>query len=391
MSVWQTAGSADKVPGPGYSKNDAAGVEAARSKLEPAGSKPDAAGVGAPTEIPLGGGGDSDTRWREVHQKLDLILARVIGVEDVVGELVAGVAHFADERPPRVRRVSMDSRAEAATTTVPLASECGDDVTSKQDGGQQCASDKHKGDMAEDSTTPTASPQTKTPNPAQRPCMETNLTSLVNLDSMSDRSVDPAGFERRKRAPGSLATRVHSQPRLRTVPCPQKALGVPATATNGEASKVATQGPIQRVLGQMDPPGFNDGTDLRVTDATVIERPLLKPRKNGVGPHTPFQIVCNSRILNKNAHIAPTYVLCRFRSGPAQNAGFCTRTMATRSLGRRRQASTTSRAASRNRWSVGPRTANNSFCSKKSIVATRRSFSRTTRTLRQTRRATALF
>lgn len=248
-----------------------------------------AAGMGARTANCAEGLWVPDPKWRsEVERMLALILTRVAGVEDAVGNLASGIATTVGEKG---RNVVNEANVQGYSSTVPLQDERVDVATSNAHAGRQCASHSNQGDTVEDCTTPLGAEIQQNPQPVQHPRTETNMEILVNLDTESDQSRDIAAVECRKRTPESHAKRVHSQPRQRVVPCNRQLLGVPATTPNEDPTHVATPNPIQRAPRYKDPPGY-DATDFGVSAEPSNEPPLLQPRKNGVSRHPHFPIFC---------------------------------------------------------------------------------------------------
>ena len=298
--------------------------------------KAETADMTARTINGIQGGQEPDQNWRtEVMSMLALILTRVTGVEDVVQGVVAGMATLARDRQGKGRNSSEDVCQQTSGNTVLVHDEHNEHVdvaaANPGGGGQHCESPRNDGDMSEDTTTPMAlDNQAKsatgvshksdgnlaladttqramekqstaatggshidkaengtTPATGGLTVGEPNAALLVNLDSLTSQSGNSAPFEVRRRPPRTTPRLLHTQPRMRAVPCARQLPCTPAAATNGEGRRVATPNPIHRAVRYKDPPGYNDATDFGVAYTPILKPPKLQPRTNGVSCHPP--------------------------------------------------------------------------------------------------------
>ena len=232
------------------------------------------------------------------------ILTRVTGVEDAVQSVVAGMANFARDRKGKGGNANEDAWQQSSGNTVLINDDRVDAEASNPDGvGQKCVSHSHDSDMAQEGTLQRALLKHLLPatvgshsDKAERhavsatagqPAGEPNVALLVNLDSITDQSEDNTPFQVRRRPQRTTPMLVHSQPRMRAVPCARKLPYMPVTATSGEGRPVATPNPNQGAAWYKDPPGYNDATDFGFSYTPILKPPRLQPKTNGVSCQPP--------------------------------------------------------------------------------------------------------
>lgn len=156
-------------------------------------------------------------------------------------------------------------------------------ATSSPADWQQCGSQTNADDMVEDVTTPNCPSKEPTPEQLHHDGTEPTRPILVDLEDTSNHSRDNRGAaDTRNITPESRGKRVHSQPRLRVVPCAKRLLGVPATTPSGDSSADVSPPPINFKRRYKDPPGYSDARDFGDSVEPCMKAPLLQPKTHGV-------------------------------------------------------------------------------------------------------------
>ena len=251
---------------------------------------------GGPT--PSGGakcracGCDNGCDWRAaVDRTLGLILERVGRVEDGIGSVAGDIANVMGELRAISRNVREDTAVRARRLKVRMQAPRTNAATSKTSDWQQCVSLSNAGDMVDDVATPRCPRKELPVQHEEPPGTEAKRPILVDLDNTSKESGDNNDlFGVRKRTPESVGKRVHSQPRLRVVPCAKKLLATTANAATGECSAGVIATPTLYAPKYKDPPGYENATDFGATEEPYFKPPLLQPKTNGVRPHPTYGI-----------------------------------------------------------------------------------------------------
>lgn len=161
------------------------------------------------------------------------------------------------------------------------------DSTSNRSEWRQCARQRNAGDMFQDAGTPTCPQKDPRPPQVDLPGTQASRPILVDLDASPTQDGDnSASDELPTRTPDSHGKRVHSQPRLRVVPCSKRMLGVTSTADTEEASAEASPGPTTFRPRYKDPPGYDHVRDFGAAEPHY-KPPLLQPKTHGVSRHLP--------------------------------------------------------------------------------------------------------
>lgn len=249
--------------------------------------QPEATKISARTANCHACGQVQEAAWRsEVDRTLALILRRVARVEDAIGNVASGIASLLKEFKDGQPDVGRGARVLPTAATCHAEEDLLIFATSNPSGWKQCASQSNADDMVEDVTNPQCNQQQPCTSPIVPPCTESNLPNLVDLDNISNQSGDNnAAVGGRNRTPESVGKRVHSQPRLRVVPCARKLLGVAAEATIGEAIAGPSITKTLYTPRYKDPPGYDNIADFGGADEPQFKLPTLQPKTHGVSLH----------------------------------------------------------------------------------------------------------
>jgi hypothetical protein len=218
-----------------------------------------------------------------MNRMLELVLNRVAGVEAAIGNVSAGVTHIIGEMEVMGRNVCQAGRGQSHSTTVPIQHDPPNAGISSPSGGQRGASQSKAGGMVEDVATPHRPPKQPPSQPEEVPGMGMDRPILVDLDDTSSGS-ENNGFrvEGRDRNAMTLGARVHTQPRLRSVPCARQLLAGADTETTADTSAEGSPSRPPQSTRYKDPPGYKDCPDFGTSAQLSYKVPSLHPKTNGV-------------------------------------------------------------------------------------------------------------
>ena len=268
------------------------------------------------------------------------ILTRLAGVEEAVGSVSAGITNIMTELHVMMRLPSKDDRVQSPSRTVRLQADSVKIGASNPSDCRQRESHCNVRDTAPPVQTAHTHYKQRTPQHVLPLSAGLNPPILVDLDNMSDHSGSNTGaVECRNRTPESNARRVHSQPRLRVVPCAKNLLGVAGQAAHDEGGAGATTFPIPKEHRYKDPPGYDDVRDFGVSDEPQFKPPALQPKTHGVRQHSTlcmnicYRFQASFEVISNQALIF--FLECRPPSALAHAVGCCTRVSTCRLWARR--------------------------------------------------------
>lgn len=240
-------------------------------------------------------GGQRELAWRaECDKKLGLILDRVAELHNAVHSAAGGVASMEGELKAIGRNLREGSKSRTPINTDDDGSPRRNITTSNHSDWRQCLSQSNECDMVEVAGTPKCPQMKTTPPPAEVYGTEARRPIIVDLENTPDPIVDrSATAEPRTRTPESLAKRVHSQPRLRVVPCSNRMLGVACTEETEKGNAVASPSQTLYQPRYKDPPGYERARDFG-TGEPMYKPPLLQPKTHGVSPQEPRSATSNA-------------------------------------------------------------------------------------------------
>jgi hypothetical protein len=317
---------------------------------------------------------------------LELVLNRVAGVEAAIGNVSVGVTHIIGEMEVMGRNVYKAGRGQSHSTTVPIQHDPPNAGISSPSGGQRDASQSKAGGMVEDIATPHRPPKQPPSQPLEVSGTGMDRPILVDLDDTSSGSKDN-GFrvEGRDRNAMTLGARVHSQPRLRAVPCARQLLAGAVAETTEDTSAEGSPSRAPQSTIYKDPPGYKDCTDFGTSTQLSYKVPSLHPKTNGVSQQDPPTNTRSSACSHRSELELISFVSCRSPSALARDAGYCTLASTLRLWARPRLGSTTSPAARMLSWLNDARKVSSLSYLKKSIDTMCPLYSPMIRTLAQTR------
>lgn len=224
------------------------------------------------------------------------MLRRVASVEEAIGGVSGGIAKIMGELATMGLMLRDKGRTKPAGNVVHMHAPDRNCATSNPSEWQHCTSQSNPVDMAEGVTTPNCPEKEPPGTPADPPGTEVTRPILVDSDNMSnDISDNIEASYLRKRTQGSLAQRVHSQPRLRVVPPGKKMLCAAPAAAHGESSERGARTPPTRRTVYKDPPGYSDVRDFGDDEDPGPKPPLLQPKNHGVSRQSTIMPHRNSR------------------------------------------------------------------------------------------------
>jgi hypothetical protein len=219
---------------------------------------------------------------------LELVLNRVAGVEAAIGNVSVGVTHIIGEMEVMGRNVCQSKRGQSHSTTVPIHHDPPNAAMSSPSGGQRATSQIQAGGMVDDVETPHRPPKQAPSQPVEITGTGMDKPILVDLDDSSSGGEDNvAPVEGRDKNVLSLAARVHTQPRKRSVPCARQLLAGATTETSADTSAEGSPSRAQHPSRYKDPPGYKDRTDFGESAQLSYKVPSLHPKTNGVSQQDP--------------------------------------------------------------------------------------------------------
>lgn len=231
-------------------------------------------------------GGEVDDVWRsEMNRLLSLIMNRVTGIEDAVGIVGGDIAIIKHRLQDEGRHANKDDKDQSCSTTVPIQGHCVNEGTTNPKDSQQCASQTKVGETLEHTEVPVCNVQHELAQAVVTPSSGHMPAVVVEISSES--GDENAAVDDRKRTSGSIVQRLHSQPRLRIVPCAKKLKGVTDTARKRPPSAGANPNSVPNVPRYRDPPGYDDVRDFGGPQEPYCKPPALQPKTNGVSEHPP--------------------------------------------------------------------------------------------------------
>lgn len=230
---------------------------------------------------------EPERAWRlEVDRTLGLILRRIASAEAAFVSFKGGIADIMKELKGMGRTIREDPEGRQPANTVHMQAAHGNVATSHAAEAQQGLSHNNECDMVEVVTTPNCRHNNPPAEEAEPSPADDNRPVIVDLVNTSDQSGDDNGADEfRTRTPVSEGRRVHSQPRLRVVPCAQRILGVAGTARTADTRAATSPIPTARSPRYKDPPGYDDVRDFGEGEEALYKPPLLQPKTHGVSPH----------------------------------------------------------------------------------------------------------
>ena len=223
-----------------------------------------------------------------MNQTLGLILQRVDRLQTAIADVCLGVANIVGEM-----KVMAGLVRENVVVRTPVTSNRNQHPhqhvpTSNLPEWQQCHSQTNVADMLDAEATPTCTKKQQPVQQSKGPGAEASRPIVVDLENTSTHLGDEnESCELRTPTPGTHGKRIHSQPRLRAVPCTKRLEGVEATASIDDDS--ADDFPMRRQGDRMyrNPPGYENARDFGASEEAFYKPPLLQPKTHGVSAHPP--------------------------------------------------------------------------------------------------------
>ena len=226
-----------------------------------------------------------DSAWRSlVDRALGVILERVDRIEVTILDVGGGIEKIVGELRDLTRIINEDAAARTPATTRHDQAPRPYAATSSPTNWQQSLSQNNACDRVEVVATPDCTQKEPPSQQVKLPGAEASSPILVDLDNASLNDGDNnTSAELRTRTPDSHVKRVHSQPRLRVVPCSKRLLGVTAAASIEEGRGDASRSRHPWQPRYKDPPGYDNARDFGGYEEPHYRPPLLQPKTHGVG------------------------------------------------------------------------------------------------------------